>query len=321
MKTFLSNLKSKESRAGISAIPFRGYVRDEKVRIRNFLFRSLCQSKMVGAWQFLFQRNRPSIVLYHDPDPQLFAAHIDEFKKYFNIISLRDYVVARTNNTVHLLPKYSLIITIDDGLVGNYKLRDAIARRRVPVTIFLTSGVVNTNRHFWWTYVRSEEDFRRMKKKKNKEVAAELLRFNFDKAAPYSTRQALNAPEIREMAPYVDFQAHTRFHPVLPTCTAEEADDEICGCKSELEARFSLDIYALAFPHGDYCDRDIALAKQAGYRCAVTVDGGLNGKSTDLFRLKRIYMPDDAGPLEAVVKASGLWTVLMRPFKPAGPRY
>lgn len=123
------------------------------------------------------------------------------------------------------------------------------------------------------------------------------------------------------MQPYIDFQAHTRFHPVLPMCSSEEAYDEICVCKEELETRFSLDIYALAYPHGDYSDRDVELARQAGYRCALTVEGGLNGKATDLFRLKRIYMPDDALPMEAVVKASGLWTVLMRPFKGSGPKF
>lgn len=155
----------------------------------------------------------------------------------------------------------------------------------------------------------------------HKDVALELHQANFDKAKMYATRQALNESEIREMSSYVDFQAHTRFHPVLPTCTTEEAHDEIWGCKAELEERFSLDIYALAYPHGDYCDRDVELARQAGYHCALTVEGGLNGKSTDPFRLKRIYMPDDAGAMEAVVKASGLWTALMRPFKQTGPRY
>lgn len=312
MKTFLNNLKSKENKGGFSAIPFRGYVGEEKVRLRNFLYHFLCQAKLVGIWQFCFQKYRPSIVLYHDPDPAVFAAHIDEFKKYFNIIPLRDYIAARTNNTVHLLPKYSLIITIDDGLVGNYKLLDVIASRKVPVTIFLTSAVVNTDRHFWWNYVRSEEELRRMKQTATKELAAELLHKNFNKEAAYATRQALNAREIQEMMPHVDFQAHTRFHPVLPMCTDEEAYDEICGCKSDLEANFSFDIYALAYPHGNYCDRDIALAKQAGYRCAVTVDDGLNRTSTDPFRLKRIYMSDCAPPKEAVVKASGLWTALRR---------
>lgn len=321
MKTFLSLLKNKESNVSLPASSPRGYVSERKVQFRNSLFHFLCQSKLVSAWQFCFQRKRPSIVLYHDPSPGCFAAQIDELKKHFNIISLRDYIEARANNTLHLLPKYSLIITIDDGLVGNFKLRKVIAKKKVPVTIFLTSGVVNTNRHFWWTHVKSEEDFHSFKKKRNEEVAAELGRFNYNKTAAYSTRQTLSMCEIREMAPYVDFQAHTRFHPVLPTCTAEEAYDEIWGCKTDLEKQFDFEIYALAYPHGDYCDRDVEIAKLTGYRCALTVDAGLNGKSTDLFRLKRIYMPDDAGPKEAVVKASGLWTILMRPFKPAGPRF
>ncbi len=321
MKTWLSMLKNRESKLSFFSSSFRRSPRDDKARIRNALFHFLCQAKLVRAWQFCAQRHRPSIILYHDPDPILFAAHIDALKKHFSLISLRDYIDARLGNTLHLLPRYPLVITIDDGLAGNFKLLQVIAKKKVPVTIFLTSGIVDTTRHFWWTALKSEEDFRSMKKKRNQEVACELSRFGLSKETAHATRQALSAQEIRKMQPYIDFQAHTRFHPVLPMCTFEEAYEEISVCKTELEAKFSLDIYALAYPHGDYSDRDVELAKQAGYRCALTVDGGLNGKSTDLFRLKRIYMPDDAVPMEAIIKASGLWNVLMWPFKGAGPKY
>lgn len=308
-------LNIKKGKVNSPTSPLRGYVRKGSAQLRRYLFHLLCQLKLVRAWQFCFQKNKPSIVLYHDPSPECFAAQIKELQKYFNFISLRDYIAARSNNMLHRLPKYPLIITIDDGLVGNFRLLDTIVEKRVPVTIFLTSGVVSTNRHFWWTHVKSEDEFLRLKKASNEEVAAELGRSSYSKTVAYSTRQALNACEIEKMAPYIDFQAHTRFHPVLPTCTADEAYDEISGCKADLEKQFAFDIYALAYPHGDYCDRDIELAKQAGYLCALTVDAGLNSKSTDMFRLKRIYMPDDAGSKEAVVKASGLWTALKKPFK------
>lgn len=269
----------------------------------------------MDVWQFFVQRRRPSIICYHDPDPKLFAAHVDALKRHFNIISLRDYITARLDNAVHTLPDYSLIITIDDGLAGNFKLLEVIAERRVPVTIFLTSGVVGTNRHFWWTYVQSEDEFQSLKRESHEDMVSHLGCFGFEKMATHATRQALSAREIQEMAPYVDFQAHTRFHPVLPMCSEDEAFDEIHGCKRELSERFSLDVYALAYPHGNYSERDIALAKQAGYLCALTVDEGLNSKSTDAFRLKRIYIPDDAGLMEVVTKASGVWAALTRSLK------
>jgi poly-beta-1,6-N-acetyl-D-glucosamine N-deacetylase len=313
MKNFLRSVKDKDRKTSLPAFTFPRHLPVDKNWVKSFVFHFLCRSKAVGIWQFLFQRSRPSIALYHDPNPAVFAAHIDELKKHFNIISLRDYITARRDNTVDRLPKYALIITIDDGWAGNYKLLDVIAQKGVPVTIFLASGVTNTYRHFWWTYITSDDDFRRMKKERHAEVADELRRVGYHKEAAYSTRQVLCASEIREMARYVDFQAHTRFHPVLPICTDEEAYDEIVGCKTELAQHFSLDIYALSYPHGAYCDRDVALARQAGYRCALTVEAGLNTKSSDPFHLKRIYLPDDARPMEVVVKASGLWAGLTRP--------
>jgi peptidoglycan/xylan/chitin deacetylase (PgdA/CDA1 family) len=83
--------------------------------------------------------------------------------------------------------------------------------------------------------------------------------------------------------------------------------EEIVQSKQILEKEFGLNIYALAYPNGDYSKRDIALAKDAGYQCALTVDFGFNSKKTDPFRLKRICVNDATDLNELVVKASGAW--------------
>jgi peptidoglycan/xylan/chitin deacetylase (PgdA/CDA1 family) len=132
----------------------------------------------------------------------------------------------------------------------------------------------------------------------------------FSETAEHATCQALSAREIEEMKPIVDFQSHTIYHPLLPQCTDQRALDEISNSKSQLEDKFGLRIIALAYPNGDYSPREIAAAKQGGYKCALSLDLGFNSRTTPAFQLKRICINDDAGLDELFVKASGLWGFL-----------
>lgn len=314
MKTLSGPSRDAQSAGGASPVAPRATKGGARAQLKYKVLRLLCGLKVVRAWQFLCQRRKLSILCYHDPDPALFARQVAALKAHFNIIALRDYVKARANNTVDQLPKYPLVITIDDGHVRNFQLLEVIAKEKVPVTIFLTSGVVGTNRHFWWTGVDSEDELGQLKLEPYAGMDLHLANPGGVREAAYPTRQALSEQEIRAMAPFVDFQGHTRFHPVLPLCSMAEAKDEIAGCKKELEDRFTFDIYAFSYPHGRYGEREIALAKQAGYACAVTVEEGLNDVCVNPFQLKRMYILDDADPLEVVVKASGLWTALRRLF-------
>jgi peptidoglycan/xylan/chitin deacetylase (PgdA/CDA1 family) len=113
------------------------------------------------------------------------------------------------------------------------------------------------------------------------------------------------------MKPLVNFQGHTLFHPCLPNCSDENAWEEIVQSKQVLEQDFGLPINAMAYPNGDYSDREIAFIKEAGYACAVSVDFGFNTIHTNPYRLKRLSI-DDSDNVDAVsVKSCGLWTFLL----------
>ena len=137
-----------------------------------------------------------------------------------------------------------------------------------------------------------------------------LAQRGFSETGECPTRQALSAAEIDEMREVVDFQSHTVYHPILPRCTPQRAHDEVAASKRDLEERFGLPIYALAYPNGDYSAREVAAAQAAGYACAVTLDFGFNSRTTPAFKLKRICINDDASVDEAIVKASGVWGLL-----------
>ena len=141
----------------------------------------------------------------------------------------------------------------------------------------------------------------------NRQRLRRLQEAGFAQDAEYGTAHALTRSQIEEMKPWVDFQSHTLFHPCLPRCSGPEAHEEICSSRDLLQRRYGLQINAIAYPHGDYSDRDIELCRRAGYECGITVDCGFNTIRTDLFRLKRLPVNDTEDLNELIVKASGLW--------------
>lgn len=251
------------------------------------------------------QRRRVSILCYHDPRPDDFARHLRTLSRLYNFISLRDYLDWRRDPRITLPPR-PLVLTFDDGHRNNYALRSLLQRIGAPATIFLCSGIVGTRRHFWWTEVGAD-DISKLKQVQDAERQALLRDLGVEETREHGERQVLSKAEIRELQSTVDFQSHTRFHPILPQCGAARAADEIRNSKNDLEQHFGLRIYAFAYPNGDYCARDVALVHEAGYECALTIDGGYNTRVTDPLRLRRIPMSDTAGTHELIVKASGLW--------------
>ena len=282
--------------------------------MRNILFLLL---RLTGIPFFLrefVQRGKVSILCYHDPDPDTAAVHFRFLANNYTIIPLRQYVDWRQGRSKVSMPRKALVVTFDDGHRNNYRMKDLLEKFNLPATIFLCSGIVGTHRHYWWRVEVDHDEIRKLKSLPDEQRIERLLRLGFDELHDFTERQALSSDEIAALTGLVDFQAHTRLHPILPRCSRERAIDEIEGSKKELETRFALNIYAMAYPNGDYSERDIEIARNAGYKCALTLDAGYNTAKTELLRLRRIAMYDNADLNEVVVKASGLWGWLNKMF-------
>jgi len=228
-------------------------------------------------------------------------------KKKYNIIPLRDYVNLKKSGSIDKLPPRSMIISIDDGYKENFLLRDALKKHDIPITIFLCTGIVGTNKHFWFEHDIKNYDIEYLKKLTDEERVKILSELGFEETAEHQDRQALSESEIDEMKSYVDFQSHTVTHPILPLCDYEKSFFEISGSKIVLEQKFGQKTYAISYPNGGYSNRDIKIAKQSGYECGLTTETGLNSYETDLFRLKRYYIPENTELNELLVRASGIW--------------
>ena len=267
----------------------------------KILFKMLRYSGLPLLFREIIQRRRVTILMFHDIGPEAAEQAFVYLTKKYNAVSLDDFIARKP------LPPKALILTFDDGHAGNYALLPVFKKHKLPVTIFLCAGIVNTRRHYWFTFKHSGISTSKLKKLPNALRLTHLRAVGFFEEKEYDEPQALSKLQIDEMKGAVNFQAHTMFHPCLPNCTDEEAREEIFQCKEVLEKDFGLRVNAFAYPNGDYCDRDAALLKAAGYDCGVTVDFGFNTYSTDPCRLKRLSVNDTSNLDELIVKSSGVW--------------
>jgi len=267
------------------------------------------------------QNNYVTILAYHDIAVDKAESHFKILHSKYSIISLKDCLSSIKSGRITSLSPKPLVITFDDGDKSNSCLLSLLQKYEICPTIFLCSGIVCTSRHFWWKHIPDILIRRRMKEMSDEKRLRELKKYGFVEDQQYCDTHALSRSEINTMRGYVDFQSHTEFHPILTKCSDEKVEQEIRGSKEELQNELSLKIYALAYPNGNYSEREICTAINAGYECAVTLDHGFNSRNTSLFRLKRIVIPDDCDEGELLVRVSGVWGLLKKLFSILSHRF
>ena len=253
----------------------------------------------------LVARRRPSIVLYHDPAPEVLAAHVDYLTKRYRIVSLDALVTALVEGNLRGLPPKALAITFDDGWARNRELLPVMERLPAKPTLFVSTGIVGTHRHFWYT--AHEEDFLRLLVLDNDERLAELeTRSGFTPEREYERRQTLTNEELAEMAAVMDLQPHGRYHFPLATCSEDVARSEIESSRASLAERFGDEPRHFAYPHGVFGDREARLCREAGFRSARSTAFGWVQPTSDPYRLPVVGVTDDADLDWLVVQMSGV---------------
>lgn len=276
--------------------------------LKNIIINILYYSGLPAFIREFVQKNKVTIIVLHDPRVAVASKYFEWLSRHYNIISLDQYLAVRTKQSTARLPRRSLIVTLDDGHIENYKLLDLAKKYNVPLTIFLCSGLVNTNRHYWFKFAgipSTSESFKAISELDRLRV---LYQLGFHPEKEFAYPQALNRSQIAEMKDYINFQGHTVFHPCLPGCNDQTSLFEIEQSKKQLEQDFDLSINALAYPNGEYTEREIQYAQKAGYTCAVTLEHGFNDHKTDLFKLRRLSVGDRDSIKLLAIKASGIWS-------------
>lgn len=226
-----------------------------------------------------------------------------------------------------------------------------LKREKAPATFFLTTGFIEATASLWWVIVEEALKSARGEfvltvdgvsmrhpclslAEKNRaglkimqllratpQAALDaalndlIARYGIDDKA-VTRALCLNQAELDAIAgePLLTIGAHTVTHPMLGRCEKTQASREIIACRAELERRFARPVLHLAYPVGDCGSagpREYVMAREAGYRSAVTTQPGFIMPGCDLYALPRLSINGYVQDIKAVdALLSGLPTYL-----------
>jgi len=121
----------------------------------------IAQAKIPQLFQRLAYQGELTVIMYHgiikDPlmvkewcfiDERSFRMQIAYLKKHFEILSLSEAVERMGGGAIK---RPAAVITFDDGYQNNFDVAfPVLLRERIPATIFLTTGLINTNDTVWY---------------------------------------------------------------------------------------------------------------------------------------------------------------------------
>lgn len=202
-----------------------------------------------------------TIIHYHHPEPEPFEAQIRYLKEAFNVLPL-EYLRDHYMDGVEL-PEKALFVTFDDGWKNNYHLLPVVEKHDFPITIFLSTGLVGTDRKpgrkIIYDDFRIDEDLL-------KTIIGEQSEPNQE--VPYEQRVMLSVDEIKEMSRLIDFQSHGVNHHVASAIPSELMDYELRESKRFIQEVTGKDVYAFAFPYNEVSNKAYPLLEKNGYTLA-----------------------------------------------------
>jgi len=306
---------------------------------------SLFSGRLMRRWQQRYQDRCVQIICYHSVARTQsiltegtalshgiddFERQIDYFADRYRPISLRKLIEAiSAGRTV----ERAVVFTFDDGFADNLRRAMPILyRRRIPMTIFPTAGVIGntdlmwTHKLAWLTrsghgdrlehlmhkavYPQREPDeawpdyARRVYRDDLQSLLESALRDagQSGSALAGSLRPYLEAEEMAAVEPeFVEFGNHTLTHPVLSALTPDRQEYEIRGAHRVITEITGVKPLAFAFPFGlkrHYNDESQRLVRVTGHSAALDMRRRINAGKLDPFQLSR--RPAPHGPRETL---------------------
>jgi len=217
-----------------------------------------------------------TILSYHSLDnlntplsvsPRLFAAQMAVLSSE-GCATLTMSEVASNLQERRPFPPRAVAITFDDGFVS-------VAETALPIlayyghkaTVYVITGMVG--RRTLWT----------------------------DNGTPLPSLPILTWRQIEYLhSAGAEIGAHSISHGFLTQYSDAQLLDEMAIPRALLEERLGPQVGAFAYPQGDYNDRVIEAARQAGYVTAVTVDQGRASLRHDPLTLPRLLVSNNTVP-------------------------
>ncbi len=216
------------------------------------------------------KRNWFTFIMYHRVDPVLFEKHVAYLNTHYNItdlVCLQDFYENGAS-----LPRNALFITLDDGWRSNYDLLPILEEKNLPVTIFLTTGLIGTTKKPAPIIDYYEKPVEEIK----------------DVYPSESERTMLSVDEIKEMNTLVNFQAHGVNHHLSTYLSDEQLKSELMESKNTIEGITGKPVYAFAYPYNRAGEKEAKVVKSCGFVLARKGGRIMNNPYTDRFLLNCI---------------------------------
>ena len=227
----------------------------------------------------------------HTPPPGDPGAHIalDRFVEQMRWIRRRYTVIPLTELRERIGTSRPLrgvlALTFDDGYRGTVtEALPVLKALGLPATLFVVGEAPGRRTPFWWDA-----------KGESVAIPDALLPANWEELR----RAAREGFEIG---------AHSMHHHDLTTLTPDELAHDLLGCTNRIAIHLGIQPTSFAYPYGRWDPRVRNAVRTAGFKTAVTLDGGANGRRADPWALRRQNIPAGIGRA-----AFECWTAGVRP--------
>ena len=233
-----------------------------------------------------------SAIYFHRPNRRLASQCLNWLARMgYTFVSAEDVLAMLKHGKT--LPRGSVWLSFDDGwreLLTN--VLPVIRQRKIPVTLFIPSGIVEGDGKYPWLHDPAHPGY--------------SLRH---KSLKQGWREAMTVAELREIAKYpeVTIGSHTVTHPRTTCCDEARLRHEIGECKRQLESWTGKEVKCFAYPEGKSDGRETPLLIEFGYEMAVTTESGLITRGLDPYRLPRFSVGDNVSFPQAICSMVGVW--------------
>jgi len=231
-------------------------------------------------------------IYFHKPNRILFGRCIRWLTKH-------GYTFISANELLEILysgkapPRGAVWLSFDDGckeLLEN--VLPLVRQRKIPVTLFIPSGIVEGDGLFPWLHGKTSTEMS-----------------DRNASARNSGRDSMSLEEMRQVAswPEVTIGSHTVSHALTINLQKEKARFELRESKLTLESWTGSDVKCFAYPEGRFDGREREFLAEFDYRLGATTENYFITRETNPYLVPRFSVADEISFPEGICNMVGVW--------------